>query len=156
MDAPKGRYRVEEKDGRLTVIDTATGAPASPVAGPPTPGAAPSNRPGTISSPPGLFNRYGRLLLSLVVSRWDEQGRAVVAWQWEQNGRKQRWDAALGPSEQRRLGRALAAVSAFPLFVLLTIFAGPGLIWLLLPLALPAAFWGVWSIMRLKRDTSGA
>jgi hypothetical protein len=152
MDAPKGRYRVEEKDGRLTVIDTATGAPASSVT-PPRPGTPPPLRPGIVSSPPGLVDRYGRLLLRLVVKSWDKEGRAVLAWEWEQNGRKQRWDAALGPSEQRRLGRALVAVSAFPLFVLLTIFAGAGLAWLLLPFALPAAFWGVWAIMRLRRET---
>lgn len=152
MDAPKGRYRVEEKDGRLTVIDTATGAPASSVT-PPRPGAAPSHRPGIASSPPGLIERYGRLLLSLVVNSWDKDGRAILSWEWEQNGRKQRWDAALGPAEQKRLGRALAAVSAFPVFVLFTIFAGSGLIWLLLPVALPMTFWGVWAVMRLKRET---
>ena len=101
------------------------------------------------------IDRFGRLLLSLVVKRWDEEGRAVVAWEWEQNGLKKRWDAALGPAEQRRLGRALVAVCAFPLFVLFTIFAGAGLTWLLLPLALPATFWGVWAIMRLKRETAG-
>ena len=146
MDAPKGRYRVEEKDGRLTVIDTATGAPASSVAPRPL-------GPGAVSSPPGLLDRYGRRLLGLVVKSWDREGRAVLAWEWEQNGRKQRWDATLGPAEQKRLGRALVAVSAFPLFVLFTIFAGAGLTWLLLPFALPAVFWGVWTIMRLKRET---
>lgn len=156
MDAPKGRYRVEEKDGRLTVIDTATGAPASSVAPPPRPGAAPLRGPGAVSSPPGLVDRYARLLLSLVVRSWDKEGRAVVAWEWEQNGRKQRWDAALGPAEQKRLGRALAGISVFPIFVLFTIFAGSGLTWLLLPFALPAAFWGVWAVMRLKRDTGGS
>lgn len=153
MEAPKSRYRVEEKDGRLTVIDTATGAPASPVS--PSPGTKPPRDPGVVSAAPGPIDRYARLLLGLVVARWDEEGRAVLAWEWEENGRKRRWDAALGPSEQKRLGRALAAVSAFPIFVLLTIFAGSGAIWLLLPLALPAAFWGVWSIMRLKRETGG-
>jgi hypothetical protein len=153
MDAPKGRCRVEEKDGRLSVIDTATGAPASPVSPSPRPGVAPPNRPGAVSTPPGLIDRYARLLLSLVVRSWDKDGRALVAWEWEQNGRKRRWDAALGPAEQKRLGRALAAVSAFPILVLVTIFAGPGLGWPLLPLALPATFWGVWAIVRLKRET---
>jgi hypothetical protein len=156
MDAPRGRYRVEEKDGRLTVIDTVTGAPASSVTPPPGGGASPPHWPGLVSGPPGLVDRYGRLLLGLVVNRWDEGGRAVVNWEWEQNGRKRRWDAALGPAEQRRLGRALAAVSPFPIFVLFTIFAGSGLTWLLLPIALPATFWGVWAIMRLKRATGTA
>lgn len=31
MDAPKGRYSIVEKGGRLIVIDNATGVPASPV-----------------------------------------------------------------------------------------------------------------------------
>lgn len=153
MDAPKGRYRVEEKDGRLTVIDTATGAPASSVNPPPASHTPPPNGPGAVSSPPGVVDRYGRLLLSLVVKRRDEQGRAILAWEWEQNGRKQRWDAALGPAEQRRLGRALAAISAFPIFVLFTILAGSGVSWFLLPLALPATFWGVLAVTRLKRET---
>jgi len=153
MDAPKGRYRVEEKDGRLTVIDTATGAPATSVtarfqAGPP-------DSPGAVSRPPGLIDRYGRLLLSLVVRSWDKEGRAVLAWEWEQNGRKQRWDAVLGKTEQRPLRRALVAISAFPLVILFSIFAGFGLTFLLLPVALPATFWGVWAIMRLQRETGG-
>jgi hypothetical protein len=154
MDAPKGRYRVEEKDGRLTVIDTATGAPASSARGSLAGGRRPLG-PGAISSPPGLVERYGRLLLSLVVSRWDEEGRAVMNWQWEQNGRTERWDAALGAAEQKRLGRALVAFSALPVFVLITIFAGFGLGWLLMPIALPATFWGVWSVIRLRRETQG-
>ena len=151
MDAPKGRYRVEEKDGRLVVIDTVTGAPATSVTPSPRSPAAPRG-PAVIDRPPGLIDRFGRLLLRLVVNRWDEEGRAVVAWEWEQNGRKQRWDAVLGPAEQKRLGRALVGVSAFPLVILLSIFAGP-LPWLFLPVALPATFWGIWAIMRLKRET---
>lgn len=154
MDAPKGRYRVEEKDGRLTVIDTASGAPASPVSPPTGQGAPRPRQPGGADRPPGLFERYGRLLLSLVVNRWDEQDRAILAWEWEQDGRTERWDASLGPAEQKRLGRALAAVSAFPILILFTIFAGFGLVWLLLPIALPLTFWGVWAVMRLKRETS--
>ena len=157
MDAPKGRYRVEEKDGRLTVIDTLTGAPISSGAPPPGSGAAPPRRDGAVSRPAGLIERYGRLLLGLVVTRWDGEGRAIVAWQWEQNGRTRRWDAALGNAEQKRLGRALAAVSAFPLFVLSTIVAGFSFAWLLLPVTVPLTFWGVWSVMRLTREsgTSG-
>ena len=148
MDAPKGRYRVEEKDGRLTVIDTATGAPATSVTSP-----RPPQGQSAVAEPTGLLDRYARLLLALVVNRRDEEGRAILAWEWEQNGRKQRWDAALGPSEQKRLGRALVGVSAFPILALFTIVAGPGLLWWLLFLALPATFWGVWAIMRLKRET---
>ena len=153
MDAPKGRYRVEEKDGRLVVIDTATGAPASSVSpSPRPPSAAPGPGAGVSARPPGLVDRYGRLLLRLVVNRWEPDGRAIVAWEWEQNGRQQRWDAELGPAEQRRLGRALAGISAFPIVVLLSILAGP-VFWLLFPLGLPATFWGVWAVMRLQRGT---
>ncbi len=155
MDAPKGRYRVEEKDGRLTVIDTATGAPASSVMPSSGSRAGPPNGPGTVSRPPGLVDRYGRLLLSLVVRSWDKDGRAVLAWEWEQNGRKRRWDALLGTAEQRRVGRALVAISAFPLVILFSIFGGLGLTFLLLPIALPATFWGVWSITKLQRETGG-
>jgi len=155
MDAPKGRYRVEEKDGRLVVIDTVTGAPASSVTPSPTPRAGPTRGQAVIARPPGPIDRFGTLLLRLVVKRWDDEGRAIIGWEWEQNGRKQRWDAALGPPEQRRLGRALAAVSAFPIFVLLSIFAGPVPL-LLLPVVLPATFWGVWAIMRLQRETGGS
>jgi len=155
MDAPKGRYRVEEKDGRLVVIDTATGAPASSVSPSPAPRAPPRREPGGLGRPPGLVDRYGRLLLRLVINRWESDGRAIVRWEWEQNGRAQRWDAALGPAEQRRLGRALAAISAFPLAVLLSILAGP-VFWLFLPFALPATFWGVWAVMRLQRETGGS
>ena len=160
MDAPKGRYRVEEKDGRLVVIDTLTGAPAKSVA--PSPRApAMSNPsaprpPGAVSSPTGLVDRYTRLLLGLVVKRWDEDGRALVAWEWEQNGRKQRWDAVLGPVEQRRLGRALAALTAFPAFVLLTVLTGFALTWLLLPITFPISAWGVWAIHRLQSESRSA
>lgn len=155
MDAPKGRYRVEEKDGRLVVIDTATGAPASSVSPSPGPQAAPRREPAGFGRRPGLLDLYGRLLLRIVVNRWEPDGRAVIAWEWEQNGRTERWDAELGPAEQRRLGRALAAISAFPLFVLLSIFGG-SVFWPFLPFALPAAFWGVWAAMRLQRETGGS
>lgn len=149
MDAPKGRYRVEEKDGRLTVIDTVTGAPATSVTEPHPP--RPPGAPGAIERPAGLLDRYGRLLLSLAVRRWDEKGRALVRWEWEQNGQSRRWHAALGSAEQRRFGRALAAVTAFPILVLLTIVGGPGF-WLL-PIAFPLTVWGVWAITRLQRET---
>jgi hypothetical protein len=151
MDAPRGRYRVEEKDGRLIVIDTHTGAPIpSPALS--APGAAPR---GPVAPPsPALYDRLGRLLLHLAVKSWDEQGRAIIAWEWEQNGRKKRWDARLGPAHQRRLGRALLAFSSFPLAVLLSIFFAP--FWLVLPFALPATVWGAWSIVRIRGETAGA
>ena len=61
MDAPKGRYRVEEKDGRLVVIDTATGAPIDspgPAASGPAP-RGPSRPAGPVAPPPpGIADRY--------------------------------------------------------------------------------------------------
>jgi hypothetical protein len=155
MDAPRGRYRIEEKDGRLVVIDTATGAPASSVStpAPPSPRPRAGHGPEAPARPQGLLDRYGRLLLALVVDRWDGNGRAVVKWEWEQNGRPRRWDAILEAPEQKRLGRSLAAVTAFPIAILLFIFAGSGLAWPILPFALAAVFWGVWSIVRLQRQT---
>lgn len=158
MDAPRGRYRVEEKDGRLVVIDTVTGAPASSSSAAPR-GPIVPGKPlvsGPIARPPAFFDRVGRQLLRLVVRRWDEQGRAIIAWEWGERGRIQRWDAALGPAQQRRLGRALLGFFAFPLLVLASIFGGGALAWPLMLVALPAAFWGVWSIQRLSRETGGS
>ncbi|HEX9965642.1 MAG TPA: hypothetical protein VGB04_11740 [Allosphingosinicella sp.] len=153
MDAPKGRYRVEEKDGRLIVIDTVSGSPVSPQM--PRPGegpGVPAHPAGPLTRPPGLIDRLGRALLHLTVSRWDEQGRAVVAWEWEENGRKRRWDAALDPGQQRRLGRALLAAATFPLVILLSILGGFEMLWLL-TIAGPAILWGVLAVVRLQRET---
>ena len=153
MDAPKGRYRVEEKDGRLVVIDTHTDAPiASPGVSNP---ASPRRPAGPVApAPPGLADRAARALLPLAVDHWDDEGRAVVAWQWEQNGETRRWDAALDPAQQRRLGRGLLAFAAFPLTILLSILTGGGAL-LLLPAAVPATLWGVWAVIRLQRETGG-
>ena len=153
MDAPKGRYRVEEKDGRLVTIDTHTGAPI-PLPGVSTP-ASPKRPSGPVApAPPGLVDRAARALLPLAVNHWDEQGRAIVAWQWEQNGRTRRWDAALDSAQQRRLGRGLLAFAAFPVAILLSIFTGGGAL-LLIPVAVPATLWGVWAVVRLQRQTGG-
>jgi hypothetical protein len=149
MDAPKGRYRVEEKDGRLVVIDTATGARASSPGPPPPRGSDPVGRE------PGLFDRLGRMILRLAVARWDEHGRAVIAWEWEENGKTKRWDAVLDPAQQRRLARALLAFLAFPIAVMLTILGGAGLVWPVVPIAFLSAFWAVWTIHRLRRQTGG-
>ena len=151
MDAPKSRYRIEEKDGRLVVTDTLTGAPVSA----PPPKAPGARSAGTLSPrAPALTGRLGRLLLRLVVRRWDDAGRAVVAWEWQQNGRTARWDAILDAGQQRRLGRALTAIVAFPLLILLLILGA----WVLVPLtflAFPATMWGVSAILRLQRETGG-
>jgi hypothetical protein len=156
MDAPRGRYRVVEKDGRLVVIDNLTGGPIPSSIAPPRarPG-SPADKPsGSVAPPgPGPVDRAAGTLLALAVREWDSQGRAVVAWQWEQNGRKKRWDAALDPDEQRRLGRALLALCAAPLVPLLMIFAGAAAAALGALLAVPVAGWGALSLRRLVRET---
>jgi hypothetical protein len=151
MDAPKGRYRVVEKDGRLVVIDDATESPmSSPAVASPGIGRRPAAPAAPL--PPAGAGRLARLLLRLVVDRWDEGGRAIVGWEWEENGRKRRWDAALDAAQQRRLGRALLAFASFPLVILLSVVGSFVLLWLLV-LALPATFWGAWSVTRLQRET---
>lgn len=181
MDAPKGRYRIEERGRRLVVIDTAADpapaadpaapadadrigpAPAGPsLAGPSLAGSSPSGRSRpSPSSPgprpaaaPGWVDRAGRLLLHLVVNRWEKDGGAVIGWEWETNGRTRRWDARLDAARQQRLGRALVAIAAFPLLILLFVLG----LWPLWPLVLPAflaAAWGVHMIGRLQRETGG-
>lgn len=154
MDAPKGRYRVEEKDGRLVVIDTQTGAPiSSPGIAPP--GAAPRPLGPVAPRGPALVDLIARPLLRLVVNHWEEGGRAVVAWEWEENGRRKSWHAALDPARQKRLGRSLLAFTAFPLTVVLSIAAGFEAVWLF-PLTLPATIWGVLGIRGLQRETDSS
>jgi hypothetical protein len=152
MDAPKGRYRVEEKDGRLVVIDTLTGAPISSPGIPP-PGASPRAAGPVAPRSPALVDLIARPLLRLAVSRTDDSGRAVIAWEWTENGRTRRWDATLDPAQQRRLGRALLAFAALPLTVVASIVFGGAALWLL-PVALPATLLGAASVARLRRQTS--
>lgn len=155
MDAPKGRYSVIEKDGRLVVIDNGTGAPiASPVAPPARPGLGRASSGGPVSGAgPGALDRAAGLLLALAVRKWDEQGRAVIAWEWQENGKPRRWDAALDSGEQRRLGRILLVVAATPAFLVLAMLADTGLFGLALLFAFPAMAWIVFSLRRLHRET---
>jgi hypothetical protein len=155
MDAPKGRYKVVEKDGRLVVIDNATGAPATPP--PPRPPGA--GRPGAGPPPPvaqgrAAIDAAADFLLALVTKEWDGEGHAVIAWQWREGGRTRRWDARLDPGQQRRLGRALLGLAGLPLFLLVFIFGNAPAIWLAAALALPPAFWGIAAIRRLRRETA--
>ncbi|HEX8261451.1 MAG TPA: hypothetical protein VF547_01100, partial [Allosphingosinicella sp.] len=79
MDAPKGRYSVVEKNGRLVVIDNGTGAPLpSTVAPPPGPRGRAGPAPATPISDagPGPVDRAADLLVALAARRWDPQGRA--------------------------------------------------------------------------------
>lgn len=156
MDAPKSRYRVVEKDGRLVVIDNATGAPASPP--PPRPPGA--GRPGAAGPAPlvaqgrGAIDGVADFLLALATREWDGDGRAVIAWEWKEGGRTRRWDARLDSGQQRRLGRALLGLGGIPLLVLAFIFGSGALIWFAAIMGLPPLIWGVAAIRRLQRETA--
>ena len=156
MEAPRGRYSVIEKDGRLVVIDNGTGAPIpSSVAPPARPDRGGASPAGPVSGAgPGPLDRTADLLLALASKRRDSQGRAVIAWEWQENGKVKRWDAALDEGQQRRMGRALLALVAAPLLLILAIFTGGGLIGLALVLALPPLTWAAVSIRRLYRETN--
>ncbi|HEX8223733.1 MAG TPA: hypothetical protein VF605_07955 [Allosphingosinicella sp.] len=157
MDAPQGRYRVVEKDGRLVVIDNQTGAPIpSTVASPPPP--RPGRRAAASAGPvasagPGPLDRAADALLALVAKRWDSQGRAVIAWEWQENNKVKRWDAALDQGQQRRMGRALVALAAVPLLLVLAIVTGGALFGLALILVVPPVAWAAFSLRRLHRET---
>lgn len=157
MDAPKSRYRIVEKDGRLVVIDNATGAPVSPP--PPRPAGAPRSGPGgpapVIASGRSAVDGAADFLLALVTREWDGEGRAVIAWEWKESGRTRRWDARLDTGQQRRLGRALLAVAAFPLAILIFILFDGSARWVGVALALPPVVWGVVAVRRLQRETAG-
>ena len=155
MDAPKGRYRVVEKDGRLIVIDNQSGAPVSPSMPPPRAG-----RPGASPPPPivaageNMLDGIAGFLLTLAARDWDKDGNAIIHGEWKEGGKERSWDAVLDKAGQRRLGRALVAFCAAPLFVLILILVDLGA--LTLPafalMALPLV-WGVWTIRRLMAET---
>jgi hypothetical protein len=148
MEAPPSRYRVIEKDGRLVVVETKTGAPAPSVA----PGTA-LPRP---SAPPmvagkGLLDSVADALAARVAKGRDPEGRIVIAWEWKQNGKTRRWDAALDAGQQRRLGRALLAiVAAFPAVLITFVTETP---FIALFVAVPLIVWGVVALNRLQAET---
>lgn len=156
MDAPKGRYSVVEKDGRLVVIDNGTGAPIpSSVAPPPgRAGRGAGSAPTPISAAdPGPLDRAAAFLLAVAAKEWDAQGRAIIAWRWRQNGQVKRWDAALDEAEQRRMGRALLALCAAPLFLIFLIFSDGALFGAGTLLTLPLLAWAAFSLFRLYGET---
>jgi hypothetical protein len=157
MDAPKGRYRVIEKDGRLVVIDNETGAPLpSSIESPPR---SRSGRPGALPAGPvaprgpGAVDRAADVLLALAAREWDSQGRAVIGWEWRESGKVRRWDAALDEGQQRRLGRALLALIAAPFLLVAAAVLDAGLFGLALVLAVPPLGWAAISLRRLYRET---
>jgi hypothetical protein len=148
MEAPPSRYRVVEKDGRLVVVDTATGATARPVA---RPGTAPAPSAAPVAAGRGLIDAVADTIAAWAGKGRDSEGRMVIAWEWEQNGKKRRWNAALDAGQQRRLGRALLWVIApGPLALLLILAGGP---FLFLFAALPFILWGVALLNRLQSET---
>lgn len=158
MDAPKGRYSVVEKDGRLVVIDNGTGAPIPSTFAPPAarPGPARSSPPMPISdSGPGPVDRAADFVVAVAAREWDAEGRAVIAWKWTQNGEEKRWDAALDARQQRRLGRALLVLVATPLLLALLLFIGGAAATTLgFLLLVPLAAWAAISLQGLYRETN--
>jgi hypothetical protein len=155
MDAPKGRYRVEEKDGRLVVIDNHSGAPVSPSIPPPRTG-GPGAPPAPVVAGTSALDGAADLLVRLSVQGWDPEGRAIVAWSWKEGGEARRWDAVLDPGQQRRLGRALLGVAAGPLLVLMAVVLGlGGWLWIGIVFGAPPLLWGLSAIGRLRRETEG-
>ena len=153
MDAPKGRYSVLEKDGRLIVVDNGTGAPVSSSSAPPRGPSAPPPAVAPVGSP---LDGAAALVVRLVASDWDEEGRAVIGWEWQENGKTRRWDARLDAAGQRRLGRALLSLGAAPvLLVLALLLFGFGGIWFALLIVAPIAIRGFWGFHRLQADTGG-
>jgi hypothetical protein len=153
MDAPRGRYRIVEKDGRLVVIDNGKPLPPS-VAPPPRSGRGPMPAPPVGPAGPAAIDRAADLLLKLAVTRWDNEGRAVIAWKWRQNRQERRWDALLDDRQQRRLGRALLAVAAAAALIALLFVFDAALAPVGTMVALPPLLWGVASIRRLYRETN--
>jgi hypothetical protein len=102
---------------------------------------------------PAPLDRAADFLLAIAAREWDSEGRAIIAWRWEQNGREKRWDAALDPRQQRRMGRALLALCAAPLVLLLVILAGGALFGLGAFLILPPLAWAGISLTRLYAET---
>ena len=156
MDAPKGRYRVVEKDGRLIVIDNGTGRPIPSSMTPP-----PGRRRGSAGPPaapvepagPGPLDRAADFVLACAVKQWDGEGRAVIGWELGEPGKGQRWDAVLDEAEQRRLGRALLGLGAAPVFLAFLILADGTLFAAGALLSLPPLAWAIVSILRLYADT---
>jgi hypothetical protein len=181
MEAPKGRYSVIEKDGRLIVIDNLTGSPAvsnmlSPRPGRPNASSAPvrpsssaapvsASAPRAPGRPPlspspivagkGMFDVAADALVTMASKGFDGDGRAIVAWEWKSNNKTRRWDARLDSAQQRRFGRALLAMFATPLPILAFVLLDGAAMWIALALSLPLMLWGFQSVARLQKETGG-
>ncbi|MEO7179102.1 MAG: hypothetical protein ABIW83_09675 [Allosphingosinicella sp.] len=158
MDAPKGRYRVVEKDGRLIVIDHQADGPTRPMAGM-EPLAGRGGLPASPSGPvapagPRWVDRAADFLLACVATEWDGEGRAVIAWKRGEAGNEARWDARLDQAQQRRMGRALLALCATPVFLLFLIFGDGSLLFFAAPATLPFVISGAVALARLYAETN--
>jgi hypothetical protein len=102
----------------------------------------------------GLLDSLADALAAGVSKGRDPEGRIVIAWEWKQNGRTRRWDAALDAGQQRRLGRALLSMLAAAPVALAVFLAGKGFIALLPAGALIG--WGAISLNRLQSETAGS
>ena len=181
MEAPKGRYSVIEKDGRLIVIDNRTGGPAVTNMPSPRPnrpgGTAPPVRPGRSPAqarpgmswpqrrPPdsaspivagkGTLDSVGDFLVTLASKEFDADGNAIVGWEWKSNNRTKRWDARLDRAQQRRFGRALLAMIVSPLPILFVLLLDSSALFAGMVLAVPLFAWGFQAIVRLQKETGG-
>jgi hypothetical protein len=150
MEAPPSRYRVVEKDGRLIVVETKTGAPAPSVA---PQGTAPRPSAAPLTEGKGVLDSLADAVAARVSKGRDPEGRLVIAWEWKQNGRPRRWDATLDAGQQRRLGRALLAiVAAFPAVLITFATETP---FIALFVAVPLIGWGMIALNRLQSETRG-
>lgn len=150
LDAPPGRYRVVEKDGRLVVVDNRSGTAVPPTLrlraqakdAPTLPRAAGAN----------ALDRAGAFMVRLVVRQWDEEGRAVIHWRWSRpNGKPYYWNGRMDAAQQRRLGRALLALAAVPLLLLIGAFA-TGLPFIGFLAGLPLLFYGTTRLNKLRGE----
>lgn len=181
MEAPKGRYSVVEKDGRLIVIDNRTGSAAASTTPSPRPGrpggspapvrpgqlptpprssaSRPPSRPPVspppISSGPEMFDGIGGFLVAIASKDYDADGNAIVGWEWKSNNRTRRWDARLDPAQQRRFGRALLALCVSPLPIITLLVLDQNALFAGMVLSVPLFAWGFQSIVRLQKETGG-
>jgi hypothetical protein len=146
MEAPPSRYRVVEKDGRLIVIDTATGTATG--AAPPLPA---RSGPPPVAPGKGVMAALADGAAQVVSKGRDSDGRLVIAWEWTEKGKTKQWNAALDASQQRRLGRAILSIVAPVPVVIVTFIAGRPFLGLVA--GVPLILAGALGLNRLQAET---
>jgi len=160
MDAPKTRYRVIEKQGRLIVIDTATGAPATPDAyAPPRQTGQPASFIELGSEPfERLAAAIANSIVKIAIRERTPEGDAIVDWNWTVNGRNRSWHARLDRDQERALGHALLQFVPLPIAAAGVILpfgsAVTGVSFLALLGAVPLAIFASLTIKGLQRDSA--